>query len=114
MKYWSERDGFRPDRLIELWEKLGEEQSWEDGLDAAAEEAFGLDLPGTYLEHAVWNTFACGGDDGRHYQDDVLRCLPTVTVPKQAWDGTPVDLVHEQGPYTAAYLELAEVDLPAI
>ncbi|MEQ1566848.1 MAG: hypothetical protein ABMA64_14495 [Myxococcota bacterium] len=105
-KFWVERGADTPERLPRLWEALGEEAEWQDGLGVAAREAFDRDLPRTFLEHATWNGFACAADDGGHYDPDVLPCIPTVTVPITPWDGAPVTLTHAEGPFTAAYLDL--------
>jgi hypothetical protein len=106
MKYWSERDGWAPDRLPALWDALAGEGDWRTGLDDAARSAFGEDLPTTFLGFSEWNQFACAGDDGAHYLPDVLPCVVDTTVPITPWDGAPIDLEQAESPFTAAYLEL--------
>jgi hypothetical protein len=110
MKYWSEAAGFEPGRLPALWQSL--EQSlatgggWQDGLELESQAVFGKDLASVYLDHAIWNSFACSNDDAQHYLSDPLPCIADTAVPLTPWDGDPIDLVHEDGPFTTAYLEL--------
>lgn len=115
MKYWAEAGGAdderlvaepHPERLIELWQALGAHDTWREGMDAASEAAFGRGLSATYLDHAVWNGFACANADGAHYLDSSLPCIATVAVPETAWDGAPITVTHTDQPFTAAYLSL--------
>lgn len=112
MKFWAERDGGDPARLPDLWEALaveaagGDVPGWQRALAAEAER-LGSDLPGVFLEHAVWNGFACAGDDGAHYDPAVIPCVAQVTVPATPWDGGPLEVAHEDGPFTAAGFERA-------
>jgi hypothetical protein len=110
MKFWTERGGFAPERLPLLWDDLRSEDDWKLGLDEASENAFDQGLAETFVEYAVWNSFACAGSDGEHYDDTVLPCLPTITVPTEPWDGAPLHLVHEDSPFTAAYYEYLPAD----
>jgi hypothetical protein len=106
MKYWSERGGFRPERLPQLWEALAGGESWQEALGREGEDRFGTDLGGTFLEFATWNAFACANDVGEHYRSDLIPCIAQQSVPQTEWAGEPIDLQHAAGPFTAAYLSL--------
>lgn len=110
MKYWSERGGFAPERLPELWEALAADPDWTVALDAESRSRFGTDLASTFLDHAVWNGFACANDVGGHYLADPIPCRAALSVPLTAWAGDQIDLVHDEGPFTAAYLSLPTED----
>jgi hypothetical protein len=110
MKYWSEAAGYQPGRLPALWQSLeevtGTGGNWQDALELESQAAFGQDLGSVYLDHAIWNSFACSNDDAQHYLPELLPCIAETSVPLVPWDGERIDLVHEDGPFTASYLEL--------
>lgn len=106
MKHWAEREGSSPDALLALWEELGGGGGWQVALDRAAQAVHGRTLDELFLEHAVWNGFACANDDGAHYDPAVIPCVVDFAVPITAWDGAPITLAHDEAPFTAATLEL--------
>lgn len=106
MKFWAEVGGRNEERLPALWEALGDAETGAEGLDTEAVRVFGTDLADTFVTHAAWNTFACSGDDGGHYADDVIPCILDVRSPIVAWDGAPFDVLHDQAPFTSAYYAL--------
>ncbi len=106
-KFWTELGGSgHPERLPELWETLATSDGWIEGLEIAAADTFGRDLGELYVEHTIWNSFACAADDGAHYRSDVLPCVADFSPATTPWDGSPIDLVHPDGPYTASVLDL--------
>ena len=106
MKYWSERSGFRPDRLPALWEAIAKQPEWPEAFDTEGYAQFGADLPTVFLDYAVWNAFACGGDDGEHYLSDPIPCVLDETVPWVSWEGEQIEIAHGASPFTAHYLAL--------
>ncbi|HHO52472.1 MAG TPA: hypothetical protein ENK18_16790 [Deltaproteobacteria bacterium] len=107
MKFWTEFEGYDPDRLPRMWEILADAQGWRPGLQLASEEIFGLPLGQLFLHHAAWNGFACGGSDGLHYLDDPLPCVTESSVPLIPWDGdAPMEIHHSEGPFTSESLDL--------
>jgi hypothetical protein len=110
MKYWSESAGFEPRRLPSLWTAIEQATAlgggWQDALEQESQAVFGADLSSVYLDHAIWNAFACSNDDAQHYLADPLPCIADTSVPLTPWDGQSIDIVHEDGPFTSTYLEL--------
>lgn len=91
-----------------LWEALAVDPAWDAALDRVAHDAFGADTAGWFVEHALWNAFACGADDDAHYDPDVVGCASPVTVPfEPASEGDVVTIELERGPYATRYLQVA-------
>jgi hypothetical protein len=119
-KFWSERGGSDPSRLLRLWEGLAAPPPSEEGLpewvgalDRAARAEWGEDLEAVYLEHATWSAFSCAADDGGHYDPAVIPCIAQATVEAPPFeDGERV--AHLAAPLTAAFrrLEPAEAGGP--
>ncbi|MCB9763692.1 MAG: hypothetical protein H6739_28240 [Alphaproteobacteria bacterium] len=106
-KFWAERGGTDLGRLDALWTVLGETPGWRVGIDVAASELFNTSLDGVFLDYSVWNAFACGRDDGQHYDPDVLPCTVDAGVPiTPIQAGDSFEVVHENTSHTALYFEL--------
>jgi len=105
MKFWAEFGGYDPGRLPALWADLAATTDWEEALDASSRDTFDLPLSELFLAHSTWNAFACTRDDQQHYEPDIIPCGADVGVPVTPWDGEDVSIMHDEGPYTAAYLE---------
>ncbi len=90
-----------------LWEALREaDGDWIAALDAESERLFGRSFARTFSDYSTWNTFACGRDDGSHYDPVLFPCtLPDTSVPISLVDGD-LQLELPQVPYTAAYAEI--------
>ena len=106
-KFWNE---YQPggERMVPLWQALADDPSWRTTLDSMAQSVWGQDLAALFLEYATWNAFACGRDDGAHYDETTMACiLETISVPVDAIAvGDEVLVRLDPGDYTAAYLEL--------
>lgn len=73
-KFLVDRRGGDREELRRLWEELGEaEGDWRDAHGALVSDQ-GLQAGDLLAEHAEWNLFACGRDDGAHYLDDPADC----------------------------------------
>lgn len=105
-KFWAEYQSYDPTRLVDLWEALREDP-WPVAMERAALDAFGESLDEVFLQHAVYNRFACADDDGQHYLDDPVPCrAPESRVPSEPFEGT-VRVRHDQRRFTAAYFDVA-------
>jgi hypothetical protein len=105
VKYWEDRGGSVPD----LWEALADEPEWATGVATAADEAFGLSLEAMFLDHAVWNAFACArAADDAHYTDSI-PCSVDASVPVAAIEGDSVPFAHTAAPYTSAYASMPSI-----
>lgn len=111
-KFWAERDGGGTEALVRMWEELSLGGGWPDAMGRAATAEHGLSLDELYLEHAVWNAFACAADDGLHYDPAVIPCVVDTAVVTVPWDGSAIEVSTGEAPYTAMYLERAATDLP--
>lgn len=104
-KFWEESVG-QP--LPDLWEALAVESDWRLTFDGEAESLGRGDLGDAFLEHAIWNAFACGRDDGEHYLPTGAGC-PEISRAEVAITPLPrpasfsVDL---DGAFVSAYYEL--------
>lgn len=108
MKHWAERGDAS---LVALWEHLAEnDDGWQVALDRASQDAHGLPLDELYLDFAAWNAFACGEDDGAHYDPTAVPCVVDASVPVTAWDGAEIGVALDEAPLAAAYLELPATD----
>ncbi len=108
VKFWSEFGGRDPSRAPALWEALVEEESdWQAAHEAEAQRVWGRSLDEVFLEHAVWNGFACARDDGAHYDPLVHRCLVDSEVPVDEVVADEVAFTHVEVPYTALYASVA-------
>lgn len=104
VKFWAESGGRDPSRVPAVWEALAEADSdWEDAHEVEAQRVWGRSLDASFLEHAVWNGFACGRDDGAHYEPLVHRCLVDSEVPVEGVASDEVIFEHVDDPYTARY-----------
>jgi len=74
VKYLVDRGGGDRLRLLELWQHLARENGWERGHDAYTRARLGLSLDEAAADYAVWNWFACGNDDGHHYDEAAAGC----------------------------------------
>ncbi len=72
IRFLVERGGGDRKLALELWRAIGETGDWRVGHDAFAR----AHLPGlssldeVAAEFGLWNVFACGAEDGRHYDED--------------------------------------------
>jgi MYXO-CTERM domain-containing protein len=108
-KFWSEYIPTGEERLVPFWDILGEQPDWREALDSEAQRLWQLDLAGAFLEYATWNGFACGRDDGGHYDPASMPCLlEAASVPVEPLLVAEEAVVSlDPGSYTSAYLELA-------
>jgi hypothetical protein len=68
--------------LLHLWQAMGTYGDWRAGHDSFVAADLGLaDLDAAAADFAVWNWFACGNDDGRHYASATLPCGIATNVP---------------------------------
>jgi hypothetical protein len=74
VKYLVDRGGGDRKLLLALWRAMAGERSWVRGHDAFLPRIGVASLDDAAAEHAVWNWFACGNDDGRHYARDATAC----------------------------------------
>ncbi len=107
LKHWADRGG--ADAPTALWETLADEPDWPDALATFADARFGESWDATFTEWAVWNLFACGRDDGAHYDPASHPCdFEAISVEVAEIDPADeiLEFVHEDGPATALYGEL--------
>jgi len=81
-KYLIERGGGDRKLLLYLWRAMGFYGDWVAGHDSFVKANLGMaDVDAAAADFAVWNWFACGNDDGRHYSKDKLPCGVATNVP---------------------------------
>jgi hypothetical protein len=82
VKYLIERGGGDRKLLLYLWRAMGFYGDWVAGHDSFVKANLGLGgLDDAAADFAVWNWFACGNDDGRHYSMAKLPCGISTNVP---------------------------------
>jgi len=118
-KFWGEYLPTGHERLAPFWEALSEQPDWREVLESEAQRLWQTGLAETFLEYATWNGFACGRDDGAHYDPASMPCLlEAVSVPVEPLLAAEEAVVSlDPGSYTSAYLELAASggdDAPAL
>jgi hypothetical protein len=91
-------------QLLYLWQALAQNGDWVKGHDAYLAANLGVpSLDDAAADFAVWNWFACGNSDGRHYDPATVGCLngnvqPTVPQDLPA-DGTSPTVGHRGSTY---------------
>lgn len=81
-KYLVERGGGDRRLLLYLWRAMGFYGAWAAGHDSFVQANLGLaGLDEAAADFALWNWFACGNDDGRHYSMASLPCGIATNVP---------------------------------
>jgi hypothetical protein len=110
MKFWVDFSG-GAGALPALWESLRELSSWKSAFEEASQSTLGLPFEQVFLEYASWNAFACGREDGHHYDLNTLPCIIDVSVPLQDIAEGDFAITHEAGPYTASYYRFAGAGL---
>ena len=111
VKFWTEFRGARVGRGPELWETIAAEGDWRAATESEAQRNWGLSFEQTYLEHAVWNAFACANDDGQHYDPLTHRCVLAASIEVVPAVDT-IDLAQTHGPYATVYAEVAAAGDP--
>lgn len=113
-KFLVDRRGGDRLELRRLWEGLGESGGDWRGAHGALVSDQGLQAGDLLAEHAEWNLFACGRDDGGHYLDDPADCgVPAqvridAAVTALPWEG---ELGQEPvQPWGVAYAEVPAED----
>ncbi|MCO4743803.1 MAG: hypothetical protein KC912_03375 [Proteobacteria bacterium] len=106
-KYWSDAVD---DRRV-FWDAVAAtpEDGWRTHAKDAAENAGFGSFGELFLEHQVYNAFACGADDGNHYVADSLACTTDATVDFETVTGG-FDSVHSETPYTTTFHRMAAAD----
>jgi len=108
VKFWQEYGGHDDHRQIALWEALQTDPHWQSAFDTAAQDAWGLSFSDAFLQYATWNAFACGRDDGQHWEDDGTACTSSYEPPMTpAEAGTPFAVDLPNTPFSAQYVEVA-------
>ena len=105
--FWRSFNGPDSARLPALWEALrAAEGNWTEALDGESLRLWGQPFSRTFLDYATWNAFACGRDDGGHYEATMFPCELDTSVPVLAIEEGDVSLVFEDAPFTASYVAL--------
>lgn len=104
--FWESFGGLDRARPPALWEALADaEGDWVAALDVESERLWGQSFARTFADYSTWNAFACGRDDGAHYDAALYPCtLDDTSVPIEEPAG-PLLLDLRLVRYTAAYAE---------
>lgn len=101
--FWESFGELDAERPPGLWEALAEHDgAWVQALDAESERLFDQPWTETFVDFATWNAFACGRDDGAHYDAQRFPCQLDTTVPvEEPGDSLLIELPDTR--YAAAY-----------
>lgn len=92
-----------PAGVVTLWEALAESPRWREGLEQAALARWNIPLDRAFAEFSAWNAFACGRDDGMHYDPALLPCTVEGGLPIAEEQGDTITHTHEEATHTALY-----------
>lgn len=107
VKYLVDR-GVQGDEVA-LWESLAQQPAWPEALEAESQRKWGEPFDLSFALFAAWNLFACGRDDGQHYDPATHPCLLEGNpIPIEELDevASRVEFVAEEATHTAAHAEL--------
>lgn len=105
LKFLADRGD--PADLPALWEALAVDHDWMIAFEAESQRKWGETFAETFTWFATWNLFACGRDDGQHYDPATHPCAleGSVLAQELAPEVTEVSFVHTEFTHTAEFAE---------
>ncbi len=93
--------------LPALWEALAVDSDWRLAFEAESQRKWGEPFDETFTWFATWNLFACGRDDGLHYDPATHPCYleDSVSLQELGPDETAVAFTHSEFTHTAEFAE---------